>query len=259
MAYVAAMKRACMLLLGAVLLVPAARAGSYSVSLEGGPVWQSRNEVEIPNDGTATRFDLADLGTGPYFAYRLAAEWNATRRQDVSLLIAPFEIAERGVFDEDVRFDGGVFRAGEETEATYRFNSYRLGYRFRLADRERFRVRAGLTGKIRDAEIRLEQGDESRSDSNVGFVPLLHLDAEYFLGRRWSAFLDADFLAAEQGRAEDVALQVRCRVGREWDLSAGYRTLEGGADNDSVYTFAWFHYVVVAARWSFGAASPLPR
>ena len=28
-------------------------------------------------------------------------------------------------------------------------------------------------------------------------------------------------------------------------LAAGYRTLEGGADNDSVYTFAWLHYALV--------------
>ena len=32
-------------------------------------MWQSYNDVEIPNDGTATRFSLSDLvGTGPWAA-----------------------------------------------------------------------------------------------------------------------------------------------------------------------------------------------
>ena len=44
-----------------------------------------------------------------------------------------------------------------------------------------------------------------------------------------------------QGRAIDVGLLTRYRINRHWDVSLGYRTIEGGADNDSVYNFAWFH------------------
>ena len=31
-------------------------------------------------------------------------------------------------------------------------------------------------------------------------------------------------------------------------LMAGYRLLEGGADNDTVYTFSMFHYAVLGAE-----------
>jgi hypothetical protein len=34
-------------------------------------------------------------------------------------------------------------------------------------------------------------------------------------------------------------------------LRVGYRTVEGGADNDKVYSFAWFHYVVVGLAIGF--------
>ena len=38
----------------------------FEIEFEGGAAWQSRNDVEIPNDGTATRFSLHDLvGNGP--------------------------------------------------------------------------------------------------------------------------------------------------------------------------------------------------
>jgi hypothetical protein len=32
-------------------------------------------------------------------------------------------------------------------------------------------------------------------------------------------------------------------AGKQWSITAGYRFLEGGADNDEVYTFALVHYL----------------
>jgi hypothetical protein len=57
--------------------------------------------------------------------------------------------------------------------------------------------------------------------------------------------LDADALAAPQGRAEDVFLALTWALRDGLELRAGYRTPEGGADNDEVYSFAWLHYAVV--------------
>jgi hypothetical protein len=34
-------------------------------------------------------------------------------------------------------------------------------------------------------------------------------------------------------------------------VSAGYRTVEGGADVDEVYNFAWLHYAVLSASYRF--------
>lgn len=39
----------------------------FTVGLEAGLVWQTRNVAEAPNDGTATRFSLRGLlGSGPW-------------------------------------------------------------------------------------------------------------------------------------------------------------------------------------------------
>jgi hypothetical protein len=57
--------------------------------------------------------------------------------------------------------------------------------------------------------------------------------------------LDADALAAPQGRAEDLALLVGWNVTPAVQLRAGYRTVEGGSDGGGdVYSFAWLHYGV---------------
>src|SRR5690625_5794285 len=45
---------------------------TLSVEVEGGPLWQSYNDIEVPNDGSATRFSFVDqAGHGPWAAGRL--------------------------------------------------------------------------------------------------------------------------------------------------------------------------------------------
>ena len=36
-----------------------------------------------------------------------------------------------------------------------------------------------------------------------------------------------------------------------WSVTAGYRTVEGGADTDEVYNFAWFNAFVVSGIYRF--------
>ena len=52
---------------------------------------------------------------------------------------------------------------------------------------------------------------------------------------------DADALAAPQGRAEDISLAATWAASDRVVLRVGYRTVEGGADNDEVYNFTWLH------------------
>jgi hypothetical protein len=104
---------------------------------------------------------------------------------------------------------------------------------------------------IRDANIELQQGAKRANDDDVGFVPLIHLYGEYRFAPRWLFTLDFDGLASSQGRALDLALKLSYDVTDQWRLGGGYRTLEGGADNDDVYTFAWLHYGFVSLGYRF--------
>ena len=223
-----------------------------AVQIEAGPVWQGRNDVEIPNDGTATRFSVGRLvGRGPYPAFRAYVSYDVSDKHGLRLLVAPLTIDGDGTPSEEIRFNGRTFEAGVRTEASYRFDSYRLTWRYLFFDGSRFRWHVGFTAKIRAAEVKLSQGATEASYDTVGFVPLLHLAGQWRLSHRWSAVLDADALAAPQGRAEDVALKLACRLNDRWSAAVGYRTLEGGADNDEVYTFAWLHYVVASVQYDF--------
>lgn len=218
------------------------------LELEGGPVWQSRNDAQVPNDETGTRFALDDLtGSGPFPSFRLYVEGRLGSKHGLRLLVAPLSIDGAGLLSTPVDFNGVRFEPGVATEATYRFDSYRLTYRYQLVGKPRWRVDIGLSGKLRDAEIQLAQEGVSASYSNTGFVPLLYASAAWMPSPRWALMLDADGAAAPQGRAFDVSLKLYRHVSDRWSVSLGYRTLEGGADVEDTYTFAWLHYVTFSA------------
>jgi hypothetical protein len=210
--------------------------------LELSPIWQSSNQVQIPTP-TGTRFDFTSLGKGPLLAFRL---------DEIRVLYAPLSLTFSGNLRNDVSFQNQTFSSTTSTEGLYRFNSYRLTYRYRLLYSESAALWVGLTGKIRDAEIRLTQGAISASSTNIGFVPLMHVLATYRLSDLLVLYLDADALAAPQGRAEDVSLQLQFRISPQFDFSVGYRTLEGGSDGGgNVYNFTWLHYGVLGLGFHF--------
>lgn len=127
------------------------------------------------------------------------------------------------------------------TNAEYQFSSYRGTWRYRVYHGETWTWRVGFTGFIRDARIALAQPQQMSEDTDVGFVPLGHIAADARLSDRWHLAFELDGTAAPQGRAFDFAATLNFRVLPRVTLSAGYRTIEGGADVDEVYNFAWLN------------------
>ncbi len=246
-----------LLLLLAPLLAPGAGgAGAQergiTFEVEAGPAWQSRNDVEIPNDGTATRVALDGLvGGGALPAGRVYLGWNWRERHGVRLLVAPLTLRRSGLPDREIRFAGTAFQQGAAVSVRYTFNSYRLSYRWLAREGERTTAWLGATAKLRDAVVALEQGEVTARDDDLGFVPLLHLAGEWRFAPGWHGSFDLDALGGGPGRAFDGSVRMGRAVGDGWRVSAGYRTVEGGADVDDVYAFAWFNFMTLAVtkRW----------
>ncbi len=226
----------------------------FSAELEGGAVWQSRNLVQIPNTSAGTRFSLVELvGTGPLPWVRLYLKWNITSRHTIHMLLAPLFYTKTGTFDTDINYCGEVFQRGIATAATYKFNSWRLGYSYNLwqSQMQNFSGLIGFTAKIRDAKILLEQQENSAEKTDLGFVPLLHIGIEKKFTEKWGFIFDLEGLAGGPGRAFDGALKLRYCPAKNWCLAIGYRTVEGGADITEVYNFAWIHYGLLSVLYRF--------
>jgi hypothetical protein len=242
------MKRPALLLAAILTLLAApSGAGELRASLEGGAAWQTRNDFRIPGDG-GTLVPLADYESGPFAAFRASLDWDLTERQSLRLLAAPLRVETTFTPASPVAFQELVFPAGSPLDATYVFNSYRLTWYWRFPPGEKWSFRLGATLKVRDAQIALA-GDAGRSaKDDLGLVPLVYLGARYQATERFALELEADALAAPQGRAEDVSLKGVFRISDRVEVDLGYRLLEGGADNDEVYTFAFFHYAIAGVR-----------
>ena len=104
---------------------------------------------------------------------------------------------------------------------------------------------------MRDANVALSQGLARANRANTGPVPLLSAYLRKSISPKWSVILDAEGLASPQGRALDAAAKLRYEFQNGSGVSVGYRTLEGGADNKKIYTFAWIHYGLIAFDYRF--------
>lgn len=111
-----------------------------------------------------------------------------------------------GTASEDIDFYGVTFGAGSNLTGTSKFDSYRLTYAYTFLDRRRFEPAAGLTGKIRDAYITLDDGIIESKRTDIGFVLLIHLSAQWMVAPQFTLLLKGDGLAAPQGRVEDFLL-----------------------------------------------------
>lgn len=241
------------LILGLFLLVflqPTSGFSSLKWQIESGAVWQNRNDVRIdPQTGTYVEFD--EFNKGPFFHYRSEITYQFNKRHGIRLLYAPLNLEVSGVPINPVVFDGVNFSSGQPLNVEYRFNSYRLTYRYGLYMSSTHELYVGFTGKIREARIRFSQQGVSQEYNNVGFVPLIYFYYQKSLGPHWTLVADLDFAAASQGRAIDFALKVRRHLGKKSALGLGFRTLEGGADNEKVFTFSWLNYALVDFVYSF--------
>lgn len=237
------------LLLSVVRSQPA--NAQFAIDLESGLVATGYNDVRIPGN-TGTFFSLkGDLTPDPNIFFRARVSYTIKSRHTLSLLYAPLKVISKGSIPENILFEGEEFPANTELTGKYVFNSYRLTYRYTIVDRPKLEFGLGFTAKIRDASISLESSELSSVKTNVGFVPIVNFRLLWKVDDKFGLLLDGDALAAPQGRAEDVLVAATYRVSENLGIRAGYRLLEGGADNDEVYNFALFHYASLGLSLSF--------
>jgi len=231
------------------LLAPVVAAEDrFTLDLEAGAAWQLRKDFAVPGStGTLVRLD----DEGPSFSGRATLNWNLNERWSVRFLAAPLSTESDYIPAGDVLFQNATFAAGKPIRVDYRFDSYRVGGVYRFRSTGPWSFRAGLTAKVRDAEISLRNDELSATKSNTGVVPLLYGGMRYQASDRVAIDLDVDGAAAAQGRAIDAAIRVETKVAESTSLYLGGRVLDGGADNDEVYSFATFAYVIAGAqfRW----------
>ena len=228
--------------------IPGLWAGVFA-DIEAGAAISGYNDVRIPSS-TGTSFSLArQTPSGAVPVLRLRTGYAFKSGHSVSVLAAPLLVRGSGTLDENVSFGTTVFSADSRVESLYRFDSYRISWQWRFFERDGLSLAAGLTGKVRSADISLMGEDGYSRRSDLGVVPLINFRVQWKFVPSYSLLLDGDALWSPYGRAEDVLVAFQYHKDEDTDYRIGYRVLEGGSDGGgNVYTFALFHYLTAGIR-----------
>jgi hypothetical protein len=230
-------------ILGSLILCALGAYADGFLEVEAGAAFTGYNDVRIPSD-TGTMISLAtDTPPTPAIAFRLRGGYTFAGRHSLMVLAAPLTVRGAGVLDRAVTYQGTTFAAGTRVESSYRFDSYRISYRYSFIKNERFELAGGATAKLRSADIALMSDTGYAHRSDLGVVPLLSAKLAWDFSPPFGLVVDVDALWSPFGRAEDVLVALQYGVSERTTLRLGYRALEGGSDGGgNVYTFALFHY-----------------
>lgn len=233
----------------AIFFFSAPSAIAHEVRLEGGAFKTISNRFAIPNPGGSR---VSVKNDSFRFYGRGQVSFDISENGSLRLMAAPFQANYSYLTENALLYNGSTFPANSLVNVYYKFNSFRLGYIYKIPVSESFQVQVGGVGKVRQAEIALSGSGQNSTYKNTGFVPLLNVGFRWAIFDPWELRFDLDGAAAKQGRAFDGSFELFQRLDKEGSgVSVGVRALEGGADNTKVYTFALVHYAFMALTYGF--------
>ena len=248
------------LALAALFLGPLVASGMaadeprFALELEAGPCGRPRTTSRSPTTNPAPDSPWRTWsGPDPGLSGRLYFTWNINPRHGLRLLLAPLCYTESGVLRRAPWISPArSFAAGVPTEATYQFNSWRLSYRYRFHGRRALAWWVGFTAKIRDAKIEPGAGETAqRRRPTSASCPCCTLPGTIGFAERWHLIATSTPWPAVPVGPSTSALKVGYDFDERWSVAAGYRTVEGGADVDDVYNFAWFNWAAASVVLRF--------
>lgn len=218
-------------------------------SIQGAGVFPGYNDARLPGN-TGSRLSYPeDLDANPTFSPRFEAGFLMGERHYAGFTGSLLTLSAVGTLDRDISFDNETFAGGSKVKALYRYDSYRLTYRYDFFMSESLRIGAGITGQIRVAELSLENesagSSQEGSFKDTGVLPLVNYRIEWSPSPEWTFYTYGDLIITPSRRVEDVFFGTRYSFNNPLSIIVGYRLLEGGSDSDDVYTYALFHYVVL--------------
>jgi len=215
-------------------------------------VFPGYNKLRVPGN-TGTRMSFTDdLEANPTFSPRFEMGFILAERHYVGVMAALLTMSARGTLGRDTSFDNVFFANGTRVKGLYRYDSYRLTYRYYFFINESFRIGAGVTGKLRDAELTLESDTGTLIQrgcyTNTGLLPMVNYSIEWMPSRMFTLYTYGDIMITPDRRTEDVFAGVQYHLDNPVSLMAGYRLLETGTDLKRAFTFAMFHYLVIGMQ-----------
>jgi len=189
----------------------------------------------------------------PLFRFRASYTLGKSKRHFLSFLAAPIQYKTEGILNSPITFNSKTFDAKKQTEGFYKFNGYRLTYRYNIVQKENLIVGVGLTLNVRDAEFSLKQDTIYERNYNRGIVPLINTYLNYKFTNKLGLLVDGDvFYIDNTGGAIDYLAGINYSMKDKVSLKLGYRFFSGvGSEKGNVYNKLFVSSFVIGSVIKF--------
>lgn len=215
-----------------------------------GAVFTGYNDIRVPNI-SGTDISLSDeLETDPDYFVRVKLTYSK-RGHNIELFASPLRLEAAGSVNRQMKFAEEKFSANVPLTAVYRFDSYRLTYRYDLINTRRLQAGIGFTAGIRDGSISFQGAGKESEKKDTDFEPLINFRAKLVLSRKLNLLVEGDILAISQGITEDVLFAIQYKLDDKISLKLGYRLFKTGTDVDEIHSSSLLNYVVIGPILTF--------
>lgn len=221
------------------------------IDVEGNIFFDAQSQIGIFRNEMSELRVSSDLSSEHGYTMRFRAGARIACKHDVLFLYAPLQQIYTGQLNEEVTFNNSTFNAFEPTIIVSTFNSYRLTYRYFFLWGSRTRMAAGFTGMYNNESVFVRQGEEVNMKSVDGFIPAVHIYAEYKLADRTSILFEGDGLISSTDRFLDYQIAIPYQLTDNLTARIGYRMLEGVSGVDQTFVSPRFHYGLLGLGLNF--------
>jgi hypothetical protein len=142
-------------------LLPLYSQAQLKIGVESGLIFSQYNDVRVPNNdqeqGTLFSFNDDFTPDDPGVFVRVEVAYLINQKHTVEIVAAPLAVEYKDATLDNIDFAGSNF-SGDKIDGRYEFNTYRLGYRYRLVQKPTFTFDLGASLLVRDARIALIPG-----------------------------------------------------------------------------------------------------
>ena len=213
------------------------RYPQWRYSLAFGPAFLEKNEIRAPR-GSGTSFDLNSFrkDEDPVTTAAGILEVDLDSRNELMLMVQPFESRDSGRFNTPVSFGGQTFPANTDTNSRYLKYDVAGRWRYNLAPDGPWgaRLGAGINAQIIEVELATVNRTVGAEVKDYSVLPYLSGELSYQFTSKVDALLYAEGIAMSSDVILDTGFSMGYRFNEHWDASLGYTYYKRQIDIDEL-------------------------
>ena len=218
---------------------------------EFGAAWMMKNDIASQhNSSNVIDMEIYGATADPTTSIRSGFEFYLNDANEVLAQFSPYTIRAVGTLNSAINFDGVGFNTTEETLIAYKWDAYKLRWRYNFLDNNIFVVKAGLGVVLSRVVTELSTDTKAEKVAVTTVLPIAHLHLGVNINDS-ELYTEVDGGRIEDECTLDAALMYRYKISKHWDVGGGYRFERVVVDDSQLYNEFISHNVVMNLGYAF--------